>query len=424
MNYEEAIKYIHSVSWRGSKLGLSRTKELLTAMGNPEKKLKFIHIAGTNGKGSVSAMLASVFKAEGYKTGLYTSPYIVSFNERMQINGNAIGNDELAEHTGYILQFADKMLDPPTEFELITALAFEYFYRNGCDIVVLETGMGGDLDSTNVIETPELAIITTIDYDHTRELGVTMNEIASAKAGIIKQGGSVLFYGENPEAEDIIRKKCSEVNAILSIPDFSKIIKREISLEHLLFNFENYKDVSVPLIGVYQFKNTALVLSALDIIKLKGRKISDRAIYEGLGNVIWRGRFEILMREPLFISDGGHNPQGVTSAVESFKAQLPDKKAVFILGIMADKNVESMVEIIAPIASEFITVTPDNPRSMPAEQLKERLLKFGLLVTACVSVCDGVNTAINRAGKNGIVFSLGSLYLYKEVLSSVGKLKG
>lgn len=424
MNYEEAIKYIHSVTWRGSRLGLERTQELLVAMGNPEKKIKFIHIAGTNGKGSVSAMLAAVLKAEGYKTGLYTSPYIVTFNERMQINGNSIENDELAQITEYVSQFADKMSDSPTEFEIISAVAFEYFYRNGCDIVVLETGLGGELDSTNVIETPELAIITTIDYDHTRELGATMQKIATAKAGIIKQGGEVLFYGENLEAEAVIREKCNKENAVLNIPDFSNIIKKEISLEHLRFDFDIYKNILIPLVGIYQLKNAALVLAALNIIILRGRKISDRAIYDGLANVRWRGRFEILMQEPLFISDGGHNPQGVASAVESFKEQLPGKKAVFILGIMADKNIESIVELISPFASEFITVAPDNPRSMPAEQLKDELIKFNLPAMACTSVIDGVRIAIKHAGKHGVVFSLGSLYLYKDVLTSIVKIKG
>ncbi len=422
MTYDEALKYIHSVTWRGSKLGLDRTRELLSKLGNPEKKLRFIHIAGTNGKGSVSAMLASVLREAGYKTGLYTSPYILEFNERMQINGVSISNDELAELTGYVAAFADTMSDPPTEFELITAIAFEYFMRNGCDIVVLETGMGGELDSTNVINTPELAVITTIDYDHVRELGPTMRDIASAKAGIIKQNGKVLFYGENPEAEAVIRKKCAQMNASLTIPDFSGIINKEVSLDKLRFDFGTYKGISIPLVGMYQFKNAAMALSAIDIIKYNWN-ISDDAVYRGMANVKWRGRFELLLCSPLFISDGGHNPQGIQSAIESFKAQLPGKKAVFLLGFMADKDVEHMISLIEPVASEFIAVKPDNPRAMTAENLKERLLRFGKPVTACESVLAGVQTAIKHAGKDGIVFSLGSLYLYREVYTAVNTIK-
>lgn len=424
MNYEEAIKYIHSVSWRGSKPGLSRTRELLRAMGNPEKELKIIHIAGTNGKGSVSAMLASVLKAAGYKTGLYSSPYIVTFNERMQINGVPISDEELAGLTTYVSQFADAMNDPPTEFEIITAVAFEYFYRNSCDIIVLEAGMGGELDSTNVIDIPYLAIITTIDYDHTSVLGTTIQEIASTKAGIIKHGGKVLFYGENSEAEAVIKEKCRQENAVLFVPDFNNILIKEISLGKLCFDFEKYKNISIPLIGVYQFKNAALVLSAIDIIKNNFSKITDEAVYKGMSNVKWRGRFEILAKEPLFISDGGHNPQGIASAVNSLKKHLPGEKAVFLLGIMADKNVDEMIKLIAPSALEFITVTPDNPRSMPANVLKEHLKKFGLPVTACASVTEGVKTALVHAGKDGTVFSLGSLYLYREVLEAITQLKG
>ncbi len=419
MTYEEALKYIHSVNWRGSKLGLDRTRELLANMGNPEKELRFIHIAGTNGKGSVAAMLASVLKEAGYKTGLYTSPYIISFNERMQVNGSPIKNSELAELTSYISQFAGVMSDPPTEFELITALAFEFFYRKGCDIVVLETGMGGELDSTNVIGTPELAIITAIGYDHTRELGSTMREIASAKAGIIKPNGTVLFFGENADAEKVIRQRCASVRSELFMPDFNELKIDEIRIDRLSFDFKKYSGISIPLTGVYQFKNAAMTLSAIDLLIYKGRNISAEAVKKGLAEVKWRGRFEILAREPLFISDGGHNPQGVTAAVDSFKTHFPNQKGIFLIGIMADKDIDAMTAPIAKVASCFITVTPDNPRAMPAEELKRRLSKYDLPVTACSSVLEGVKKAFSVAGKGGIVFSIGSLFLYREVLASV-----
>lgn len=423
MNYDQAIDYIHRTSWRGSKLGLERTIELLGAMGNPEKKLKFIHISGTNGKGSVSAMLASVLKTAGYKTGLYTSPYIVTFNERMQINGVPIENNELAKITSYVARFADKMNDPPTEFELITAVSFEFFYRNGCDIVVLETGMGGEFDSTNVIDTPELAVITAIDLDHVRELGPTMRDIASAKAGIIKQGGQVLFYGENSQAEEVIVKKCKKMNAQLTVADFKELNIKDISTDKLTFDYKSYKNIEIPLIGTYQFKNTAFVLSALDIIIYKGRKISEQSVKEGLFNVKWPGRFEILRHNPLIISDGGHNPQGIKSAIESFKTHFPDKKAIFVIGMMADKDIERMVELIAPVASEFIAVTPNTSRAMPADELKNRVEKFGITAYSCDTVLNGLSLAVSHAGSGGIVFNIGTLYMYNEVLSAVRSLK-
>ena len=206
MNYSEALSYIHSVCWKGSVPGLSRTRELLGKLGNPEQSLKFIHIAGTNGKGSTAAMLASILEEAGYTVGLYTSPFINRFNERMQVNHTCIGDEELAELTDYVRPYADSMADSPTEFELITAIAMEFFKRKHCDIVVLEVGMGGALDSTNVIDTPEVAVIAAMGFDHTRELGSTMTEIASAKAGIIKPHGDVVIYGQNPEAEAVFER--------------------------------------------------------------------------------------------------------------------------------------------------------------------------------------------------------------------------
>ena len=223
MTYEEALKYIHSVNWVGSKLGLERTQELLEKLGSPHKKLKFIHIAGTNGKGSTAAMLASILEKAGHRTGLYTSPFINRFNERMQVNGKQIPDGTLAELTDLIQPYADAMEDAPTEFELITALAMEYFLREKCDIVVLEVGMGGELDSTNVIGTPEAAVIAAMGLDHVKELGPAMADIARAKAGIIKSGGSVVSYGGNPEADPVFEAVCREKGAKLRQPDFSGI---------------------------------------------------------------------------------------------------------------------------------------------------------------------------------------------------------
>ncbi|OGO93264.1 MAG: hypothetical protein A2Y17_02775 [Clostridiales bacterium GWF2_38_85] len=419
MNYEQALKYIHGISWRGSRLGLSRTIELLEYMNNPQNKLKFIHIAGTNGKGSVSAMLASVLKEAGYKTGLYTSPYIVRFNERMQIDGVNISDDELAEITEYVSQYADKMLDPPTEFELITAVAFEYFKRNDCDIVVLETGMGGELDSTNVISTPEIAVITTIGYDHTRELGSTMELIAKAKAGIIKKNSNVVFYGENNDALKVIQKKCNARNATLKVPDFNKIKLISHTIEKLLFDFEQYKNVEISLVGEYQLKNAALVIKIVNELQNKGWKIDESAVYRGMFFAKWPARFEVLLKSPLFIFDGGHNPQGIESTIQSFQLHFPNKKAIFLIGIMADKNIENMLELIVPYAKEIITVTPDNPRSLPADKLKERIMKYDITVNDALSVADGVKNVIVNSKNDDVILAIGSLYMYREVSEAI-----
>ena len=256
MNYQEAIDYIHGIYWRGRKLGLSRTKELLELLGNPQKELKFVHVAGTNGKGSVCAMLSSVFINAGYRTGLYISPYIKRFNERIQLNAEPIRDAELAEITTYISTFAESMKDKPTEFELVTAIGMEYFKRKKCDIVILETGLGGTLDSTNIIDTPEAAVITAIDYDHIRELGGTIEQIASAKAGIIKPHSDVVFYGNNKTAQEVIKHRCTEQNASLTVTDFTSIHVRTSGIEGARFDYTvngtTYTDLALPLPGVYQ----------------------------------------------------------------------------------------------------------------------------------------------------------------------------
>ncbi|MDR0916322.1 MAG: bifunctional folylpolyglutamate synthase/dihydrofolate synthase, partial [Oscillospiraceae bacterium] len=249
MDIKTTLAYIHSVKWQGAKPGLSRTRELLRALGDPQDSLRFVHVAGTNGKGSVSAMIASVLRVSGLRVGLYTSPYILRFNERMQVDGADITDDELIEMTEIIRPHADAMADSPTEFELITALAMLYFKRRECDVVVLEVGMGGELDSTNVIKTPDLAVITAIGLDHTAELGSTIAEVASAKAGIIKAGGAVACYGAEPDALAVIRAKCEAVGATLAVTDFSRLDVKSLTLDGAAFDFPPLRNLTIPLAG-------------------------------------------------------------------------------------------------------------------------------------------------------------------------------
>ena len=275
MTYEEALKYIHSTCWLGSKPGLSRTRELLEKLDNPQKKLKFIHVAGTNGKGSFCAMISSVLTTAGYKTGLFTSPYILSFNERMKINGSDIKNERLAELTEKIMPLAEAMEDHPTEFELITCLAFQYFNEENCDIVVLETGMGGELDSTNVIENPELCVITAISLDHTAFLGDTIENIAKAKAGIIKPGCVCLNYSNEKNADAVIENTAKMQNAFILKPQYDTIIEKEYSLKGHLFSYADMQDIYLPLLGDYQLKNATMCISATKILKDKGYSITE-----------------------------------------------------------------------------------------------------------------------------------------------------
>jgi dihydrofolate synthase/folylpolyglutamate synthase len=415
MTYEEALKYIHSVNWVGSKLGLERTRELLGKLGDPHKKLKFVHIAGTNGKGSTAAMLASILEKAGYRTGLYTSPFINRFNERMQVNGEQIPDDTLAELTLRIQPYADAMEDAPTEFELITALAMEYFLRENCDIVVLEVGMGGELDSTNVIGVPEAAVIAAMGLDHVKELGPTMADIARAKAGIIKAGGAVVSYGGNPEADEVFAQACRERGASLRRPDFSRIAPGAFDLDGQSFSYGDWADLRIPLAGRYQLNNAAVVLETVEALRERGWQISDGAVRQGMASARWPARFEVLRRDPVFIVDGGHNPHGIQATAESLQRLFPGRKITFVTGVMADKDVESILGLIVPLAEQFFTVRPENPRAMKAEELARRIRALGAKATPCESVADGVARAVEAEGQDGVACALGSLYMSGEV---------
>ena len=421
MTYEEALSYIHSICWKGSKLGLDRTRELLGKLDDPQKELKFIHIAGTNGKGSTAAMLSSILEEAGYRVGLYTSPFINRFNERMQVNHQPIPDEELAALTEYVRPHADAMADSPTEFELITALAMVWFARQKCDIVVLEVGMGGELDSTNIIDVPEAAVIAAMGLDHVKELGPTMADIARAKAGIIKEGGRVVSYGGNPEADEVIAAVCRARNASLCQPDFSAIVPGDFGLEGQTFSYKGWRGLRIPLVGAYQMNNAAVVLETVEVLRQRGWSVSDEAVRKGLADTRWPARFEVLRRDPVFIVDGGHNPHGIRATAESLRRLFPGRKITFVTGVMADKDVEHILGLIVPLADQFFTVRPDNPRAMDAGELAARIEAMGAKATACASVRDGVDRAIQAEGPHGVACALGSLYMSGEVRSCFGK---
>lgn len=421
MNVNEALQYIHSVSWMGSVPGLGRTQALLAEMGNPEKQLKFIHIAGTNGKGSTAAMLASVLREAGYRTGLYTSPYILRFNERMQIDGNEIADDELAEITSRVQPLADALAEHPTEFELVTCIAMEYFARHQCDIVVLEVGLGGEFDSTNVIDAPEAAVIVNIGLDHMQVLGNTVEEIAHAKAGIIKHGCDCVLYAQQPSVEKVFETACREQSARLHIAGMESLQRVSHGLDGQTFDWKCLKNLHIPLLGEHQLHNVSVVLTTLETLAAKGWNISETAIRAGLSKVSWPGRFQLMRKNPLFIIDGGHNPQCLEALVQAFRDYLPGKKITFLNGCMADKDYGEMFRDLVPFAREFVTITPDNPRALPAAELAEHLRRYDLPVTACASVADGVRTAIQHAGSDGVVCACGSLYMIADICAALEK---
>ena len=420
MNYEQALEYIHSVNWAFCKPGLERITELCKALGDPQKKLRFIHVAGTNGKGSTSAMLASVLQKAGYRTGLYTSPYIRTFCERIRVDGENIPEDKLAALTDRIRPIAEKMADKPTEFELITALAFAYFAECACDVVVLEVGLGGRLDSTNVIENTALSIITGIDFDHTALLGNTIEEIAREKAGIIKPCHPILFGGGKGVAFDTVCAVAQEKNAPFYCVDRSSYKERSATLEGTVFDYLHYTNLHLPLLGAYQPYNATLVLSAVCLLREQGFSIAEGAVREGLLAVRWPARFELLSRDPVIIYDGGHNPEGVRAAVASIKAYFPNQKVNLLGGVMADKDRGEMIETMKPVAARAFAVTPNNPRALAADEYAAQLASFDIPATSYKSVLEGVKAAIESSKKEGIpLVCLGSLYLYEEVEKAV-----
>jgi len=420
MTYEEAMAYIHSVNWLGSRPGLERITVLCEKLGHPEKGLRFIHVGGTNGKGSFCCMLSNILTAAGYKTGLYTSPYIERFNERMQIDGKSIPDDELAVLTAEVKAVADTMDDPPTEFELITALAFLYYRNNHCDYVVLEVGLGGRLDSTNIISTPVLAAITGIDFDHTAILGDTSAAIAGEKAGIIKPACPVLFGEGDDDAEAVIRQKAAQTGGTYYRTDYSAITDVRILPDATMFSFGAFRDVTLHMLGLYQLKNAANVLTAVTILRSAGLDIPDTAVYKGMEKAHWPARFEKLMKEPLVFYDGAHNPQGIRGAVENIRTYLSplqeDGKVVLCMGVLRDKDFAAMIAALAPLADRVFTITPDNPRALSAAETASVFRDLGTPAESADTLQDGAKAALAYAEKTGRpLVILGSLYIYGDV---------
>ena len=419
MNVTQAIAYIHSFFWKGSIPGLSRTQELLRRMGNPEKKLKFVHIAGTNGKGSTAAMTASILQKAGYRVGLYTSPYIYRFNERIQVNGEQIADEDVAAVTEYVKQYAEAMTEKPTEFELVTAIGFEYFARQNCDIVVLEVGMGGALDSTNVIDTPEVAVITNIGLDHTDYLGDTVEKIAETKSGIFKSGGHAVVYRGTEGVEAVFERICAQRNVSLKKADFDSLVLRSHSLEGQVFDCGSRKELFLPLLGDHQLHNASVVLSIADTLIEIGWKISEQNIRDGIRDVSWPGRFDIVGRDPLFIIDGGHNPQCIDALVVNIRDYLAGRKIIALTGVLADKDYGEMYRPMMPYIQEFVCITPPNPRKLEATELAEHLRRVGATATPCETIADGVKLAIQKAGKDGVVLCFGSLYTIGDIKNAL-----
>ncbi len=411
MDYTEAMKYISGTSWFGAEPSLERISELLERLANPQDNLRFVHIAGTNGKGSCAAMTASVLKAAGYRTGLFTSPYISRFNERMQINGKQIGDDVIAGIVTEVQPAADAMAVHPTQFEMMTACAMLWFAREKCDIAVLETGLGGRFDATNVILCPEAAVIMNIGLDHTGILGSTVEQIAFEKAGIIKPGCDCVLYDQPENVTKVISDICLERGARLHRADFSRIHSEFDSIDGQVFTYRG-DAYAIPLLGANQLRNAAVVIDTVDVLRSKGWKLEQSDVEHGLYAVSWPARFEIISDDPFFVVDGGHNPQCAASVAENLLHYFPDRRRIILTGVMRDKDSRGIFTALDPVADEYICVEPQNsPRALPAAELAAFLRVFGKKATACESISEGVAAALDAAGEDGMICATGSMYI-------------
>ena len=401
MTYEQALNYIHSIPKFRRPLGNANLARLMEALGDPQDKTKFIHIAGTNGKGSTAAMLDAVLRAEGYKTGLFTSPYIEIFNERIRINGELISNDALAEYTERVKTAMDAAGAPVSEFAFVTAVAFLYFYEQKCDFVVLETGMGGRLDATNLIKSSVVSVITSIGLDHMQYLGETIEEIAREKCGIIKENGVVVSY-PNPAVSDIIENTCAQMNAKLVTAKTPKIIDGGFIYEGKAYN--------LVLKGSYQPQNAAVALETLFAMRKRGIKISDKSIEYGLANAEWAARFEFIGEK--IVIDGGHNIDGI----RALKKSLNDlcKPYILVMAMMEDKAYEECIREIADGAKAVFATYVDMPRCLKPEKFKEMLSGTGVPVFTDSSIERSLRAAESFAESDEIICICGSLYLAGE----------
>ena len=420
MTYDEALAFIHRVNPMFCNPGLERVKALCEALGTPQDSLKFIHVAGTNGKGSTSSMLSSVLRSAGYRVGLYTSPFILKFNERIRVDGEEIPDGDLARMTEKIRPIAEAMEDKPTEFELITAIAFDYFKERECDIVVLECGLGGRFDATNAIKTPILSLITGISKDHVAILGDSIEKIAWEKAGIIKPGVPVIFGGVDECAKAVIVKEADERGSQFSTVNHEKIKIKSADLSGSEFDFGDYEGIKIKLLGLYQPRNAAMVLSAVEKLKSAGLSITDEAVKDGLLRARWAARFEIIGENPTVIFDGSHNAEGIRAAKESVLRYFGDEKVIVISGVLKDKEYEKIAEDIAEIASEVFTITPENPRALNAKKYADVIKEKGTAATTCKGIEEALRKAIDTAKKNNsAVVILGSLYTYSDVIRAI-----
>ena len=415
MTYNEALAFIHGIQRFGSKLGLERISALLERMGNPQNKLRFIHVAGTNGKGSTCTMLSHILVQAGYKTGLYISPFVLDFRERIQLNNQMIVQEDLAACTELAKAHWDEMAaagEPPTEFEVLVAVAMEYFVRQECDIVVLEVGMGGRFDATNIIGTPLCSVITSISIDHTEYLGDTLQKIAFEKCGIIKPGGVTVCYPrQNPEALAVIMEQCALKQNRLLMPGNTEVLACDVFGSVIRVD---ELEIHIPLGGEHQIYNTLTVLEAVKAIALSGFAITPEQTAKGIAATRFPSRLEVLCRDPLILLDGAHNLSGAQVLGTALRT-IQGRRIHAVTGILADKDVDGILREIAPLCQSVTCVQPDNSRALPAAELAERARVYCHKAYTAETPEKAFKNALRLCSGNDILLIFGSLYLAGEL---------
>jgi len=420
MTGEDIAARVHQYAWTGRKPGLERTRALLAALGNPEASLRFVHITGSNGKGSTAAMLASVLSAAGYRTGLFTSPHLYRFNERFQVNGAPVPDDALARITERVLAAAERLDEHPTEFELMTAIGFLWFAEAACDLVVVEVGLGGRLDSTNVIPAPEVAVITNIALEHTAILGSTLPAIAAEKAGILKPGCRAVLYGQIRAVEDVVAQVCRDKAIPLTVTDRTQLRPISSGLDGQRFTYRGSRELLLPLLGEYQLFNAMTVLDTVDALRAQDWRIPYDAVSAGLAGAKWPGRLELVRRHPDFIIDGGHNPQCAQALSAALRGLYGEKKLIFLVGVLADKDWQAMVGEVLPLAKRVITVRPESERAKDENELAAWVRTQGVPAEAHTSIGEAVDAVLALAAPDDAICAYGSLYSVGELRHHLG----
>lgn len=428
MNYQESLKYIEETHKFGIRLGLDNMTKLLELLGNPQDKLKIIHVAGTNGKGSTCSFITSILKESGYKVGLYTSPFLETFTERIRVNGENIPQEDVARIVTLIKEKIEQMVSEgysyPTEFEIVTTMAFYYYCEQGVDFVALEVGLGGRYDATNIIKESEVSVICSISLDHVNILGDTIAKIAYEKGGIIKENGCAIVYDQSNEGKDVIKQICSEKNAKYIEVKFNDIKIKKSDIYSQVYDAtimgEKYKDLEIKLIGDHQINNSILALSVIKhLVENNNLNISEENIRKGLINTKWPGRIEKIKENPIFIIDGAHNEDGAKSLAKALDKNFKDKNLTILIGMLEDKDIDGVLEILMPRFNKAVVTTPDSPRAISSEILKEKISKYVSNVVEKKEIEDAVNYTLRNASEDDIIISAGSLYMIGAVRTIV-----